>query len=368
MTETVFNNKKIDFLKQPMFFGKKGMNTQRFDVLRYPIFDKLTQTQLSFFWRPEEVNLQKDRADFKKLTEGQQFIFTRNLLYQTLLDSVQGRSPGLAFLPFVTLPELETCITTWEFFETLHSRSYTHIIRNLYANPTEVFDSLLDDKEIVLRAKSVTKYYDEFIEYGLMHRTGGFTTTLKELKKKFYLALISVNILEGIRFYVSFACTFAFTEGLKVMEGSSKIVSLISRDESQHLAITQNIINNYRKHEGDKEMIKIMADCEDEVYKMYEEAVNEEKRWAKYLFDGRSLLGLNDQILGDYVEYMANKRMRTIGLKQMYSQPTNPLSWTEHWLSSKNNQNAPQETEIESYLIGAVNQDVNENDFDNIKL
>lgn len=372
---SVFNPKKIDFLKQPMFFGKQGMNTQRFDVLKYPIFDKLTQQQLGFFWRPEEVSLQKDRSDYKKLSEDQKFIFTKNLLYQTLLDSVQGRSPGLAFLPHVTLPELETCITTWEFFETIHSRSYTHIIRNLYPNPEEVFDSLLDDEMIIKRANSVTAAYDDFINMANSYKMVGGGQNKKDdaawmyaVKERFYRALISVNILEGIRFYVSFACTFAFTEGLKLMEGSSKIISLIARDESQHLAITQNIINNYRKFENDKDMLKIMKDNEDIVYDMYREAVEEEKAWARYLFDGRSIIGLNDQILCDYVEYMANKRMRTIGLNPIYKQTSNPLSWTDHWLSSKGNQNAPQETEIESYLVGAINQDVDDDVFGDITL
>ena len=363
---TVFNKNKVNHLTQPMFFGEEALSMQRYDVVKYPVFEKLTQQQLSFFWRPEEVNLQKDRMDFKKLNEGQQFIFKKNLSYQILLDSVQGRSPNLAFLPLCTIPELEACIETWAFFESIHSRSYTHIIRNLYPHPEEVFDAVLEDDEIMKRAASVTKYYDDLIE--AKHDYDAKKISLYELKTKFYLALISVNILEGIRFYVSFACTFAFPEGLKLMEGNAKIISLIARDESVHLAITQNIIKNYKNKEGDEDMIKIMEESEDLVYRMYDDAVNEEKAWAEYLFKDANMIGLSREILEQYIEFMANKRMRTIGLNQVYNQKTNPLSWMDHWLSSKSVQIAPQESENESYLIGAVNKDVDDDSFEGFEL
>jgi ribonucleoside-diphosphate reductase beta chain len=364
---TVFNKKNVDFTKEKLFFGEP-LNTQRFDEFKYPIFDKLTQTQLGFFWRPEEVSLQKDRSDYNSLNDAQKHIFTSNLRYQTLLDSVQGRAPAIAFLPFVTLPELESCIITWDFFETIHSRSYTHIIKNVYSNPSEVFDTILDEPAIVARAESVTAKYDAFIDIGRRKLVGEKVSDY-DLYKALYLALISVNILEGIRFFVSFACSFAFGE-LKLMEGSAKIISLIARDESQHLAISQHILKCYKNHEKDSIMTQVMADCEDEVYQMYRDAVDQEKDWAEFLFQHGSMIGLSVGLLGSYVEYTANKRLRAIGLKPIYdiSSTNNPLPWTSHWFNSRGLQNAPQETEIESYVIGGIKQDVQDNSFDGMTL
>ena len=364
---SIFNKNKVNTLKQPMFFGEE-LNTQRYDEFKYPIFDKLTQTQLGYFWRPEEVSLQKDRNDYQSLDEGQKHIFTANLKYQTLLDSVQGRGPALALLPYCSIPELEGCILAWDFMESIHSRSYTYIMKNLYPNPGEVFDTILDTKEIVQRAESVTKCYDDFIEYANKYQLG-YVKDTRLLKKKFYLMLISINILEGIRFYVSFACTFGFGE-LRLMEGSAKIISLIARDESQHLAITQHIIKNYQKFENDKEMLKVMRDCKQEVADMYGQAVEEEKDWAKYLFKEGSMIGLSETLLSNYVEYIANKRLRGIGHTPLYdiSSRTNPLPWTKHWLSSRGLQNAPQETEIESYIIGGIKQDIEDSTFGDFKL
>ena len=362
-----FNRKKINWMKQPMFFGEEP-NVQRFDQQKYPIFEKLNQQQLGFFWRPEEVSLQKDRNDYGSLTTEQKHIFTSNLKYQTLLDSVQGRGPCLAFLPFCSLPELESMLVAWDFSETIHSRSYTYIMKNVYADPTEVLDTIIDTPEIMARAKTVTDSYDKFIEYAHKYYITG-KGDIKELKRLLYLTLINVNILEGIRFYVSFACSFAFGE-LKLMEGSAKIISLIARDENLHLAVSQNMINNYRKKENDKEMLKVMQDNEQEVYKMYDTAVQQEKDWAKYLFKQGSMIGLNDKLLNQYVEFMANKRLRSIGLKAQYDQPAtnNPLPWTQHWLNSRGLQNAPQETEIESYVVGGIKQDLEKNTFKGFKL
>jgi ribonucleotide reductase beta subunit family protein with ferritin-like domain len=362
-----FNTKKVDWMKQPMFFGEEP-NVQRFDQQKYPIFEKLNQQQLGFFWRPEEVSLQKDRNDYQSLSEQQKHIFTSNLKYQTLLDSVQGRGPCLAFLPFCSLPELESLLVAWDFSETIHSRSYTYIMKNIYSDPTEVLDTIIDTPEIMARAKTVTESYDKFIDYAHKYYLTG-KGDIKELKRLLYLTLINVNILEGIRFYVSFACSFAFGE-LKLMEGSAKIISLIARDENLHLAISQNMINNYRKKENDKEMLKIIRDNEDEVYKMYDEAVQQEKDWAKYLFREGSMIGLNDKLLNQYVEFMANKRLRAIGLTAQYDYPVtnNPLPWTQHWLNSRGLQNAPQETEIESYVVGGIKQDLEKDSFKGFKL
>ena len=367
MARSVFNKSKdVSFLKQPMFFGE-DLAVQRYDTMKYPLFDKLTQQQLGYFWRPEEVSLQKDRNDYADLRPEQKAIFTSNLKYQTMLDSVQGRGPCLAFLPFCSLPELEGCIVTWDFMETIHSRSYTYIIKNLYSNPSDVFDTIIKDEKIEKRAQSVTQCYDDLIETG--HRWHLDKTKVDEydLKKKLWKALVTVNILEGLRFYVSFACSFAFGE-LKLLEGSAKIISFIARDESQHLAMSQTIINNWREREGDKEMLKVMKDCEKEVYTMYDEALQEEKRWATYLFSKGSMIGLSEKLLHQYVEYIANRRMKAIQLDQVYDQKTNPLPWTEHWLNSKGLQNAPQETEIESYIIGGVKQDVKKDQFKKFKL
>ena len=364
---TVFNKKKVDFTKEKIFFGEE-LNTQRFDEFKYPIFDKLTQRQLGFFWRPEEVSLQKDRSDYQQLSESQKHIFTSNLRYQTLLDSVQGRAPAIAFLPFVTIPELESCIITWDFMETIHSRSYTHIIKNIYSDPSDVFDTILDEPAIIARAENVTDKYDKFIELG-RRRLLNLKVDDYDLYKALYLALVSVNILEGIRFFVSFACSFAFGEA-KQMEGSAKIISLIARDEAQHLAISQHILKCYKNHENDKIMNKVMKDCEKEVYEMYEDAVQQEKDWAEFLFQHGSMIGLSTPLLGHYVEFIANKRLRAIGLDPIYdrSSTNNPLPWTKHWFNSRGLQNAPQETEIESYVIGGIKQDVSDDSFKGFKL
>ena len=367
MAKTVFNKDKVDFTKQNMFFGA-DQNTQRYDVFKFPVFDKLNQTMLGYFWRPEEVSLQKDRTDFQNFRPEQKHIFTSNLKYQTLLDSVQGRGPCLAFLPHVSLPELEGCIVTWDFFETIHSRSYTHIMKNVYPDPAEVFDTILDDKEIIKRAISVTKNYDAFTK-AADDWTYNKKGSMRDVKKKLYLAMQNVNILEGLRFYVSFACTFAFGE-LKLMEGSAKIISLIARDEAQHLALSTHILKNWKQGKDDKEMVKIAEECEDEVYDMWRTCVEEEKAWAKYLFKDGSMIGLNDTLLHQYVEYIANRRLKALGMKTIFDQPvnTNPLPWTQHWLSSSGLQVAPQETEVESYIIGGIKQDVDNDVLKGFKL
>jgi ribonucleoside-diphosphate reductase beta chain len=364
---SVFNQNKVDFTKQPMFFGEdQGM--QRYDEFKYPVFDKLTQKQLGFFWRPEEISLQKDRNDYNELRPEQKHIFTSNLKYQILLDSVQGRGPALAFMPYCSLPELEGCIITWDFMETIHSRSYTYMIKNLYSDPAEIFDKVIDDDKIMQRADSITKCYDDFINAAQKYQVTGKGST-KELKRKLWRTLITVNILEGIRFYVSFACTFAFGE-LKKMEGSAKIISFIARDESQHLAISQHIIKNFQRHENDKEMLEVIKEETEFMYDMYRQAVDEEKKWAQHLFKDGSMIGLNEKLLSDYVEWVANKRMKAIGLDPIYpiKPGDNPLPWTMHWLNSSGLQNAPQETEIESYIIGGIKQDVETDTFKDFKL
>ena len=375
---TVFNTEQVNTKKQPMFFGKP-LGIQRYDSYKYPIFDKLTTQQLGYFWRPEEVSLQKDRGDYQTLRDEQKHIYTSNLKYQIMLDSVQGRGPGLAFLPYCSLPELEACMTVWEFMEMIHSRSYTYIIKNIYSDPSEVFDTIITDERILERAKSVTESYDDFItaaqNYGAsdqwmyqLENVPLAKDTLNDVKRKLYRAIANVNILEGIRFYVSFACSFAFGE-LKLMEGSAKIISLIARDENQHLALTQNIMNKWREGD-DPEMQQIAKEEEEWVYAMFDRAVNEEKRWADYLFKDGSMIGLNDKLLQQYVEWIANRRLKAIGLKPQYdiAANNNPLPWTQHWISSKGLQVAPQETEVESYVVGGIRQDVKKDTFSGFKL
>ena len=375
---TVFNTDIVDSTKQKMFFGPP-LGVQRYDKFKYPVFDKLTQSQLGFFWRPEEVSLQKDRADYQVLNEAQKHIFTSNLKYQILLDSVQGRGPGMAFMPYCSLPELEAAMNIWQTMEMIHSRSYTHIIKNVYADPSEVFDKILEDEKILQRAQSVTRAYDEFIQCAQVYGTGNMWREdwrgspsaqweINDLKRKLYRAVANVYILEGIRFYVSFACSFAFGE-LKLLEGSAKIIGLIARDESQHMTITQNILNKWRDGD-DPEMVEIAKEEEENVYQMFRDCVEEEKSWAEYLFKDGSIIGLNDKLLAKYVEWTANRRLKSIGLKAIFDTPisNNPLPWTQHWLSSKGMQVAPQETEVESYLIGSIKQDVKKDTFAGFQL
>ena len=375
---TVFNTEEVETTKQPMFFGKP-LGIKRYDNYKYPVFEILTTQQLGYFWRPEEVSLQKDRSDYQLLRPEQKHIFTSNLKYQVMLDSVQGRGPGMAFAPYCSLPELEGCMKVWEFMEMIHSRSYTYIIKNVYSNPSDVFDTILSDNRILERAQSVTQAYDDFInsahEYDQSNMwkegwKGSYLseTTTYELKRKLFRAVANVNILEGIRFYVSFACSFAFGE-LKLMEGSAKIVSLIARDENQHLVITQQILNKWRDGD-DPDMKKIYKEEEAWFYKTFENAVNQEKLWSEYLFKNGSMIGLNEKLLQQYVEWIANKRMKAVGLKPVYdiAQRANPLPWTQHWISSKGLQVAPQETEVESYVVGGIKQDVKKDTFSGFKL
>jgi ribonucleoside-diphosphate reductase beta chain len=373
---SVFNHRPVNFLEQPMFFGE-ALNVARYDVQKYPIFEKLTETQHGFFWRPQEVSLGNDKIDFKSLSKNEKFIFTANIKYQTLLDSIQERAPLVALLPHVSIPELEGVIITWSFFEHIHSRSYAHILRNLVPNPAEFFDDIVIDENIVARAKMVGDFYDDFLQYGSWFKLLGFGNHVvngkeividsKMLKRKLYLALISINILEGIRFYASFACSFAFAK-LKKMEGNAKIIEFIARDEFQHLAVTQNIIKNYQRKEGDDEMLEVMAECEEDVLKMFDAAVQQEKDWAEYLFKDGSIIGLNAKLLSSYIEFVGNQRLKTLGFQQRYETHSNPLNWINEFLDSSSKQVAPQETEIKSYVVGQIDQNISDDDFDGVTI
>ena len=369
MSYSVFDsNNKKDHLTVKAFFDDPP-TVARYDKVKYPWLEKLTDKQLGFFWRPEEVDIYKDAKDFKELTAHEQHIFTSNLKRQILLDSVQGRAPTAAFGPICSLPELETWIQTWAFSETIHSRSYTHIIRNIYANPSKVFDEITDIAEIVDCAKDISKYYDELIEWNNRVTTYGYqnmpTAAPYYHKKALWLALMSVNILEGVRFYVSFACSWAFAE-VKKMEGNAKIIKFIARDENLHLAGTQQLLKALTRE--DEDFAKIAEETKEESIKMFVDCVNQEKAWSSYLFKDGSMVGLNASLLDEYIEWIANKRVTAVGLSSPYKGGSNPLPWTQKWISGAEVQVAPQETEITSYVVGGVKKDVNSDTFKGFSL
>lgn len=368
MLYSTFNETPNNALLEPMFFGQ-SVNVARYDQQKFEIFEKLIEKQLSFFWRPEEVDVSQDRIDYANLPEHEKHIFISNLKYQTLLDSIQGRSPNVAFLPIVSLPELETWIETWSFSETIHSRSYTHIIRNIVNDPSIIFDGIVTNEHILERARDISKYYDDLIRAVCLYQLHGEGThtlngktevvSLRELKKKLYLCLMSVNILEAIRFYVSFACSFAFAER-KLMEGNAKIIKLIARDEALHLVSTQHMLNIMRNGQDDPEMVEIAKELEQECFDMFKDSAEQEKEWASYLFKDGSMIGLNRDILCKYVEYITNSRMQAVGLKPAFEGANqNPIPWINAWLSSDNVQVAPQEVEISSYLVGQIDAEIN---------
>jgi len=376
MAYSTFSQNKNDQLKEPMFFGQ-SVNVARFDQQKYDIFEKLIEKQLSFFWRPEEVDVSRDRIDYQALPDHEKHIFISNLKYQTLLDSIQGRSPNVALLPLISIPELETWIETWAFSETIHSRSYTHIIRNIVNDPSVVFDDIVTNQQILARAQDISKYYDDLIEmtnyWHLLgegtHQVNGksITVNMRALKKQLYICLMSVNALEAIRFYVSFACSFAFAER-ELMEGNAKIIKLIARDEALHLTGTQHMLNLLRTGEDDPEMKEIAAECREECFELFKKAALQEKEWADYLFSGGSMIGLNKDILCQYIEYITNIRMQAVGLDLPFETRSNPIPWINAWLVSDNVQVAPQEVEVSSYLVGQIDSEVGENDFDDFQL
>ena len=351
--------------KRNMFFDEP-LGIARYDVQNHRAFETLVEKQLGFFWKPEEVDVNRDSKDFRSLTPHEQHIFTANLKRQIVLDTVQGRSPLVAFLPLVSIPELENWITTWAFSETIHSRSYTHIIRNIYSDPTEVFDEIMNIGEIVDCAKDISKYYDELIAHNDAATQDPTLFGNYEHKKKLWMAINSVNALEGLRFYVSFACSWAFAETRKVMEGNAKIIKLICRDENLHLGGTIYLLKALPKE--DPEFLQIARETHDECVALYESVAEQEKDWAKYLFKDGSMVGLNEQMLCDYVEWLAGRRMRAIGLETNYRGGADPLPWTQKWISGAEVQVAPQETELTSYRLGGLKKDVDNKSFSGFSL
>jgi ribonucleoside-diphosphate reductase beta chain len=376
MTYTTFNQTPNNALLEPMFLGN-SVNVSRYDQQRFIAFEKLIEKQLSFFWRPEEVDVSKDRADWQSLTDSEKHIFISNLKYQTLLDSMAARSVNAVFLPLVSLPEVETWVETWAFSETIHSRSYTHILRNLFTEPGEIFDDIIVNPAILKRASSIAKYFDEVILTTQLFQSQGegiyevegrtVEVTTRKLKERLYLAVCSVNALEAIRFYVSFACSFAFAER-ELLEGNAKIIKLIARDEALHLTGTQHMLNNWKSGKDDPEMKVISEELRDEGLQIFLDVVEQEKEWAQYLFKDGSMIGLNADILNQYIEYISNQRLTAIGYDAPYDIKSNPLPWMNAYLVSDNVQVAPQETEISSYLVGQVDSSVDVDDFDGFDL
>jgi ribonucleoside-diphosphate reductase beta chain len=376
MTYTTFNQTPNNALLEPMFMGN-SVNVSRYDIQKHASFEKLIEKQLSFFWRPEEIDVSKDRSDWQGLSDPEKHIFISNLKYQTLLDSMAARSVNAVLLPLVSLPEIETWVETWAFSETIHSRSYTHILRNLFTDPGEVFDDIVVNPAILKRASSIARYFDDVILTTQLLQSQGEGTykvegksievSRRKLKERLFLAICSVNALEAIRFYVSFACSFAFAER-ELLEGNAKIIKLIARDEALHLTGTQHILNNWMNGNDDPEMTEICKELHSEGRQIFLDVVEQEKEWADYLFKGGSMIGLNAQILKQYVEYISNHRMQAIGYDAPFEVKSNPLPWINSYLSSDNVQVAPQESEITSYLVGQVDAAVDVSDFDDFDL
>ncbi|MBA6234097.1 MULTISPECIES: class Ia ribonucleoside-diphosphate reductase subunit beta [unclassified Colwellia] len=376
MSYTTFNQVPNNALLEPMFLGN-SVNVSRYDQQRFIAFEKLIEKQLSFFWRPEEIDVSKDRSDWQSLTPSEKHIFISNLKYQTLLDSMAARSVNAMFLPLVSLPEVETWVETWAFSETIHSRSYTHILRNLFSDPSEIFDDIVVNPAILKRASSISKYFDAVIITTQLLQSQGegsyevdgeiIEVSTRKLKERLYLAVCSVNALEAIRFYVSFACSFAFAER-ELLEGNAKIIKLIARDEALHLTGTQHILNNWLSGRDDPEMQVIAQEMKEQGLQIFLDVVEQEKEWAQYLFKDGSMIGLNAAILNQYIEYISNQRLTAIGFDAPFDIKSNPLPWMNAYLVSDNVQVAPQETEISSYLVGQVDSSVSSDDFDGFDL
>ena len=349
--KTIFNTKNVDAMSQPLFLGK-DLGVQRFDIIKYPVFTNLDSKMMEFFWRPQEVELKKDRSDFKEMSDNEKFIFTSNLKYQTMLDSVICRGvPTL--LEYVSNTELEACLMTWQFFEKIHSQSYSYIIQNVYADSSEVFDGIYSDKEIMKRASSAIEDYNNLM--------GMANNKTADLKKQIYMTIVSINILEAVRFYVSFICSFAFAENKK-MVGNADIIKLIKRDEALHLSNTQEILKILHKEESEG-FVKVAAQCEDAAIEMFDRAAQEEKDWASYLFKDGSIIGLNETVLHQYIDWLCMSRRKAIGLPYEKVGKNPVAGWTDPWMQSESVQVAPQEHEITSYKIGASKNDLEDMDF-----
>ncbi|TJB11484.1 ribonucleotide-diphosphate reductase subunit beta (plasmid) [Escherichia coli] len=369
MSYSTFRLGANDATKEPMFLGQ-SVNVARYDQQKYRDFEKLIERQLSFFWRPEEVDISSDRIDFNtKLRDHERHIFLSNLRYQTLLDSVQGRSPNATLLPLISIPELETWVETWSFSETIHSRSYTHIIRGMVDDPSIVFDGIVTDAEIINRAISISAEYDRLYVMTCDRQSLGekeferlyvneYGWEPYPLHRQLFRTLVSINALEAIRFYVSFACTFAFGER-KLLEGNTKIMRFIARDEALHCEGTERMIRFMRTGREGLLWKEIAADEENVIYDTMKSVAEQEMNWAEYLFKDGSMIGLNADILKTYVKYRTNLAMNRLGMKALFPEvTTDPLVWMNKWLLTDTLQIAPQEAEQSTYLVGQIDSTV----------
>jgi len=346
-------SKPTDYLKRKMFLDPAGPVTiQRFEEYKYPKIANYEQTQRGFFWIPEEISLTKDAADFKDASEAVKHIFTSNLLRQTALDSLQGRGPTQVFTPVVSLPELEALVLIWSMFETnIHSKSYSHIIRNIYNVPKEVFNTIHDTQEIIDMASSVGDYYDALHQVNCRKELG-LEVTEKEHIRAIYMALHASYALEAFRFMVSFATSLAMVEN-RIFMGNGNIISLILQDELLHKGWTAYLINQVVKE--DPRFAAIKAECEQEVYALYMDVIREEKAWAHYLFKKGPVIGLNARILCDFVDYTARGALLDIGIKYQAAAPkTTPIPWFNKHTDTSKKQTALQESESTSYVIGVM--------------
>lgn len=352
--KTVLSTKNIDTRLQPLFLGEP-LALQRYDQLKYPKLYELAEQMEEYFWRAKEVSLMKDRNDYLELSEAERFVFDTNLKWQTATDSMLSRSLN-TLAQYVSNPELEACFQVWSFFESnIHSRSYSHILKNVYPDESVFWDSILADEEVTRRANETKNEYDKFFNIE------------GDVKQKIFDALLATQITEGLSFYSSFVCSFFFAARGK-MEGNGKIIKLIARDENLHVAVSKNVMDYLRDNEdeGFQEIVKVN---EQRIYDAYTMAVNHEKRWADYLFSRGSLLGLNSDILKGYVEWLANNRLASLGYKKIFETKKNPLgTWYDQFMNSDKVQVAPQETEISSYKIGARDTQVDMTQFEGIEL
>ncbi len=350
-------NTKTDYLSRKMFLDPSGPVTiQRFEEVKYPKIQNFETTARGFFWVPEEISLTKDAQDFKDASDAVKHIFTSNLLRQTALDSLQGRGPSQIFTPVISLPELEALVYNWTFFETnIHSRSYSHIIRNIYNVPKEVFNTIHDTTEIVDMASSVGKYYEQLHQLNCFKETGTEVAESHHIKA-IYLALHASYALEAFRFMVSFATSLAMVEN-KIFIGNGNIISLILQDELLHKGWTAYLINQVVKE--DPRFAKIKTECEQEVYEMYLDVIREEKAWADYLFNKGPVIGLNANILKDFVDYTAASALKDIGIKYHNPAPkSTPIPWFNKHSDTSKKQTALQENESTNYVIGVMSDGI----------
>lgn len=350
---TLSDNTRLPFFGDPV-------NVQRFDKLAWPFVGKWNDKGLAQFWRPEEVDVTKDKADFESLTETEQHIFLSNLKRQVMLDSIQGAAPFEAFGPWTSTPEMQFAVLEWTRQEAIHSKSYTHILRNTVNDPGIVFDHVLDVAEIVDCAKDISKYYDDMMKYSGMRMAGRVFTREDVLntKRAFWRALFAANSLEGIRFYVSFACSWAFPQFMNgKMEGNAKIIRQIARDEQDHLMLTQTLLNRYPKMDPDFEMIR--EELRGEMTELYVAVAEQEKEWAKYLFKDGAMLGMNYETSCKFVDWLATVRMGAIGHPYPGNATRdNPYPWINEWLNNDQMQYALQEAEAADYLTGVLSGSV----------